>query len=220
MLLLYYVLFLFYQFTSLFWQIDCICREVAIMKCDLCKENGCYNNTECRQNKKESAVAYEGENRKIHETAAKIEAEYYMKKTRIEELIIFCREMGYERIGVAFCIGLKDEAGTLCSYLRNHFSVFSVCCKVCGIPKEELALQKIEPERFEAMCNPLAQAEKLEQDRTELNVTVGLCIGHDILFGKRSHVPVTALVVKDRVLSHNPAGALYTGYYKKKLGGK
>jgi len=46
---------------------------------------------------------------------------------------------------------------------------------------------------------------------------VGLCIGHDILFNKHAHAPVTALIVKDRVPAHNPAGALYTGYYNKIL---
>lgn len=30
---------------------------------------------------------------------------------------------------------------------------------------------------------------------------------------KHSQAPVTTLVVKDRVLAHNPAGALYSAYY-------
>jgi len=43
---------------------------------------------------------------------------------------------------------------------------------------------------------------------------VGLCVGHDMLFTRHSRAPVTTLVVKDRVLAHNPAGALYSGYYR------
>ena len=45
---------------------------------------------------------------------------------------------------------------------------------------------------------------------------MGLCVGHDILFNKHSHAPTTTLVVKDRVLMHNPAAALYhaDGYYQ------
>ena len=38
---------------------------------------------------------------------------------------------------------------------------------------------------------------------------MGLCIGHDTLFLKYSAVPTTVLVVKDRVLGHNPVQALY-----------
>ena len=30
--------------------------------------------------------------------------------------------------------------------------------------------------------------------------------------------PVTTLVVKDRLLAHNPLGAIYSRYWKKKLG--
>lgn len=41
--------------------------------------------------------------------------------------------------------------------------------------------------------------------------------GHDSLFLKHSEAPCTVLVVKDRVLGHNPVAALYTstGYYRK-----
>lgn len=40
------------------------------------------------------------------------------------------------------------------------------------------------------------------------NIAVGLCVGHDMLFNKYSQAPVTTLVVKDRVNSHNPLKAL------------
>jgi len=76
-------------------------------------------------------------------------------------------------------------------------------------------LPRIRPERFEAMCNPVAQAMYLNKQKTDLNLIVGLCIGHDILFAKYSNAPVTTLVVKDRVLTHNPLGAIYSRYYLK-----
>ena len=49
------------------------------------------------------------------------------------------------------------------------------------------------------------------------NVVVGLCVGHDSLFYKYTHTLTTTLVTKDRVLAHNPVGALYQtkAYYKK-----
>ncbi len=190
------------------------------MKCDLCSDKKCYHGHDCIKLAEAGSAQYQGEDKKIHQAAALIEAKYYMQKTRIEELILFCRELGYNRLGVAFCIGLQDEAKVVCSYLRRHFKVYSACCKVCGIPKDEMGLPKIDDGRFEAMCNPLTQARALKDSSTELNITVGLCIGHDILFNRHSHVPATTLIVKDRVLSHNPAGAIYTGYYKNKLGGK
>ena len=73
-------------------------------------------------------------------------------------------------------------------------------------------------------CNPVLQAEVLNHEGTELNIVVGLCVGHDSLFYRHSDAPVTTLVAKDRVLANNPAGALYTAntYYSRleDIGGK
>ena len=67
------------------------------------------------------------------------------------------------------------------------------------------------------MCNPILQAKMLNHAKTDLNVVVGLCVGHDSLFYKYSEALTTTAVTKDRVLGHNPAAALYTAdsYYKK-----
>ena len=59
------------------------------------------------------------------------------------------------------------------------------------------------------MCNPILQAKLLNEEGTQLNVVVGLCVGHDSLFMKYSDALVTTLVTKDRVTGHNPAAALY-----------
>ena len=78
---------------------------------------------------------------------------------------------------------------------------------------------KIKPGCHESLCNPVLQARLLNEKKTDLNVVVGLCVGHDSLFMKHSDAPVTTLITKDRVLGHNPAAALYTSnfYYKRIL---
>jgi uncharacterized metal-binding protein len=101
--------------------------------------------------------------------------------------------------------------------------VYSVCCKVGSIPKEEIGLSdadKVHPGSFEALCNPVAQATLLNEAGTGLNIVVGLCVGHDSLFFRNSQAPVTVLVAKDRVTGHNPAAALYTShsYYRRLRG--
>ena len=58
------------------------------------------------------------------------------------------------------------------------------------------------------MCNPMAQAELLNEAGCELNVVPGFCVGHDSLFFKHSQGLATTLVAKDQVLAHNPVGAL------------
>ncbi|MBN2228445.1 MAG: DUF1847 domain-containing protein [Candidatus Thorarchaeota archaeon] len=165
-------------------------------------------------------------NRKVSQESARVEATGYCEWTRVQETMEFAERMGITRLGIAYCIGLRREAKTLAQiYTENGFDVVSVCCKTGSIPKEEIGLrddEKIRPGNFEAVCNPIGQALVMNAEGTGLNVIVGLCVGHDSLFIKHSKALVTCLVAKDRVLAHNPAGALYTSqsYYKKKLYGR
>jgi uncharacterized metal-binding protein len=165
----------------------------------------------------------DSDKRRISQEAAKVEAIGYCKWSRVEETMEFADRIGAKKLGIAYCIGLKREAGILARiYEKNDFDVVSVCCKAGSIPKEEVGLRdedKIRPGTYEAVCNPIGQAGVLNAEETGLNVIVGLCVGHDSLFIKHSKALVTCLVTKDRVLAHNPVGALYTSesYYSKKL---
>lgn len=189
------------------------------MKCAECEEKECYEGKDCTGMRDQVIEAYEKgkQDLEIARAATFLEGRHYMKLTRLEELIKFAKEMGYENLGIAFCIGLSDEARILAEVLERNFKVSSVCCKLCGIEKERFDLEKIDLDRDEAMCNPVGQAMVLNQENTDLNIICGLCIGHDIIFSKCSAAPVTTLIVKDRVLAHNPAGALYSKYYARRL---
>ena len=188
------------------------------MNCAVCENKKCREGEVCIEVEENLDKEYFGSsNEKLYRTATKVEAEGYMKLTRLEEIIKFSSEMGYEHIGIAFCIGMSEEAKILYNVLKNHFKISSVCCKVCGMNKEDFGINKIIKDRFEVMCNPIGQAYLLNGQNTDLNIICGLCIGHDILFTKNSKAPVTTFIVKDRVLSHNPAGALYSNYYKRRL---
>src|SRR5450756_396044 len=161
--------------------------------------------------------------RRMARESALVEAEGYLHWTRVEETMEFARRMGYEKLGIAFCVGLREEAKLLSNVLKaNGFVVSSAACKTGSIPKEELDIadcQKVHPGGFEAMCNPVGQATVLNRDETDFNIVFGLCVGHDSLFIMHSTAPVTCLVAKDRVLAHNPIGALYgsNGYFREAL---
>ncbi len=189
------------------------------MKCAKCKKKDCYSGgKDCTGKSDEFKSSYAGQDKKVHSVSAEMEAEHYMKYTRLEEIIEFSKKMSYKRLGIAFCIGLEKEAEILSSILERDFDVESVCCKVCGVDKKELGLPKIkerDPKRRETMCNPIAQAKLLNEAETELNILLGLCVGHDILFSKHSKAPLTTFAVKDRVLGHNPLAAVYSRYYRK-----
>ncbi len=163
------------------------------------------------------------ENREFYIKSTEIEQMGYCRWPRLKETLEFCKQMNYHRLGVAFCMGLSKEAKIIADIFRKHgFEVVSVICKTGGIPKERIGVPKeykLKPDEFEPMCNPIAQAKLLNEQKTEFNILVGLCVGHDSMFYKYSQALVTTLIAKDRVLAHNPAGAVYCaeGYYETKL---
>lgn len=166
----------------------------------------------------QSIGLYTGHDRRIMDAAGCVEARHYMKMCRLEESAEFARLFGAKTVGLAYCIGLAQEARLISAYFEESFQVHSVCCKVCGTGKERLGLEQIKPGTAEAMCNPKVQAALLADCGAELNFTVGLCVGHDMLFNSASTVPVSCLVVKDRMLAHNPLGAVYSRYWRRRLG--
>ena len=204
--------------------INQIMRGKLIMDCAFCGIKACKNNEEnmaqnCPNNKKEELSKI----KEIYQTEenfniAKVAAELSVPQglTRIEETMEFARRLGYKKLGLAFCNALSNEAKTIANIFKYHgFEVESIMCKVGSISREIVELEK----SGMPMCNPIAQAKFLNEAKTDLNVVVGLCIGHDSLFFKYSEAPVTVLAVKDRILAHNPLGAVYLSEsaYKKKM---
>jgi uncharacterized metal-binding protein len=142
-------------------------------------------------------------------------------KTRIIEICEFAKKMGFQRLGLAFCIGLIKEAGLVEEIFKAHgFEVVSILCKAGNTPKDKIGIkdkEKIFQGTEESMCNPVYQAKLLNHEKTDLNVLLGLCVGHDSLFFKYADAPTTVLAVKDRVTGHNPMAAIYLSnmYYEK-----
>ena len=141
-------------------------------------------------------------------------------KPRIVEIIEFAHKMNYKRLGLAFCAGLMREAKVAGKILTTKgFEIVSVICKVGRISKEKIGVlnhEKIAIGKFEPMCNPVLQALVLNDEKTEFNIMLGLCVGHDSLFLKYAEAPCTVLAAKDRVLGHNPLAAIYNidSYYR------
>ena len=118
---------------------------------------------------------------------------------RVQEIIEYAREAGFERLGIANCTTFNKEADQLFTILSEAgFSVEKVNCKYGRVPFNDLV-----PGYKGVTCNPAGQAKYLEDKGTELNIMMGLCLGHDMIFNARSKAPVTPLIVKDRKLKHH-----------------
>lgn len=190
------------------------------MKCAQCGHKNCYKiGQNCLGWSVEDVKEqYHGRDLEMMQAAACTEGRYYLKLTRLEESVEFAKLLGTKKIGLAFCIGLAEEAKLIEAYFAKFFEVHSVCCKVCAVEKNHLGLEPIKDGAKEVMCNPKVQAAVFNKEKTELNFTVGLCVGHDMLFTSASAAPVSCLVAKDRVMAHNPLGAIYSRYWRRKLG--
>lgn len=202
------------------------CADCAIMNC--AKRDGNYPKfcptaalTEEEIDEITKLYINNRKNHKIAVASAEIEGEFYGRYTRVEEIIEFAKRIGAKKIGIATCIGLLEESRIFAKILRlNGFEVYGVSCKVASVYKTSIGIdEKYTCLTGKVMCNPIMQAKLLNKENTDLNVVVGLCVGHDSLFYKYANGINTALITKDRVLAHNPIGALYQAraYYKKLL---
>lgn len=163
------------------------------------------------------------ENHRFYVTASELEALGYCQWPRVREVLELCRRMDYQKVGLAFCWGLRKEAKIMDGLLRRAgLQVCSVICKAGGVDKCACGIADectLRPGQHESMCNPIAQAQLLNAQQTQFNIVLGLCVGHDAMFYKYSQALVTTLIAKDRVLAHAPAGVLYCadGYFKGRL---
>ncbi len=130
---------------------------------------------------------------------------YERGSNRVYELKNFARRAGIKRIGIAHCVSLPKEADSVKQFLSDEFEVFTIDCKCGKITKHEM----LGCEGNSIMCNPAGQAEYLKKNNTELNISMGLCVGHDMIFNQKSASPVSTLVVKDRPTQNNPMESIH-----------
>lgn len=122
--------------------------------------------------------------------------------SRLQEIIEFSRQMNYKRLGLAYCYGMETDAKALAQYLKDKgFKLSAVSCTTGALGQDKVNNNS---NLKGVSCNPVGQAEQLNNENVDMVIVMGLCLGHDIIFQKKVNAPVTTLVVKDRVYQHNP----------------
>jgi len=154
----------------------------------------------------------------IYVASGRVVANGYGRWPRIQEAIEFAKELKFSKIGFAACVALIRELGAITElFIGAGFDVISTACQVGRVSPEDRGVT-LDIKDFRGLyCNPIAQAEILNSEGTELNYILGLCLGHDILFTRYSKAPVSTLIVKDRVTGHNPAAALSSSFHRRPL---
>lgn len=153
----------------------------------------------------------------IYLASGRVVANGYRKWPRIQEAIEFAKELKVQKVGFASCVALSKELGLVTElFIGAGFETISASCQIGRVPPEARGVTGVK-DLHGLYCNPIAQAEILNNQGTELNYMLGLCLGHDMLFNKYSKAPVSTLIVKDRVTGHNPAAALYSSIHREQL---
>ena len=200
--------------------LSCICSKQGCWRGsdagipEYCQANNYINELETatnEYNKPEALALYK---------AASIVGQHNNGMTpRIEEALLLAKELKLKRIGFAACSAMEWEMGYLKKlFTREGFQVFTASCQIGRVNAESRGIPEVK-DCVRSTCNPIAQAEILNSDDTQLNFILGLCMGHDILFTLYSKAPVSTLIVKDRVTGNNPAAALYGWHRRKDLFG-
>lgn len=181
------------------------------MDCTKCNTKSCRTTDSCNAQKFDAddlMLTYHlPNNQKIIQAAATlVDNGKAGTLSRLQEVIEFSKTMNFQRIGIAYCYGMEADAALVAQIFRESgFKSYPVSCTTGGFKQSEVNDEsKIE----KVSCNPLAQAEQLNNETVDFTITMGLCLGHDIIFQKQINSYTTTLVVKDRVYSNDPIKAL------------
>jgi uncharacterized metal-binding protein/rhodanese-related sulfurtransferase len=177
--------------------------------CDTCTAMKCRSDAkDCYGIKSSSQDKYQV--KAIHETALAasglIDNGRAGTLSRVQEVVAYCKERHFQRIGLAYCFGLSKLASAFGDILKKKgLTVLPVTCTAGGVKERDIDTSKsVET----VSCNPAGQAVTMNRMKPDLVVEMGLCLGHDIIFHDLLEVPHTVLIVKDRVFAHNPASSL------------
>jgi len=189
----------------------------ASLDCLACQDRVCLRGEPCPFLLSLPPVPSTEEARRILDAAWDVSLEKERTLCRLAELVYFALEMGYKKLGVAYCVDLKEPAAILTGVLRRFFDVVPVCCRVGGIVPPGGGTAGGDTWSGETACDPSGVVAVLNASGADLNVLVGLCVGTDCIVNRESAAPVTTLFVKDKSLANNPIGAVYSHYYLKDI---
>lgn len=179
------------------------------MDCTKCNSKICRKGEQCAVvnfDTEEVITAYRKEQPIVQAAAQLVDHGRAGTLSRLEELIEFSKLMKYSTIGLAYCYGMEKDAALIVSTLKsNGLKVEAASCTVGGIAQNDVNLGS---NICNVSCNPIGQARQLNSKAPDLVITMGLCLGHDILFNREIKADTTNLVVKDRVYNHQPSRAL------------
>ena len=187
------------------------------MNCTRCNTKSCRIGTACGNEQFEITTLTEqyhsAANQKIIQAAASlVDNGRAGSLSRLQEVIEFIKRMNYQKVGLAYCLGMENEAVTVRDLFKNEgINLHTISCTVGAIPQDAINTESC---IHKVSCNPLGQAYQLNAEKTDFVVVMGICLGHDILLQKNLEADFTTLIVKDRTSHHNPMESIRQGKHQ------
>jgi uncharacterized metal-binding protein len=153
------------------------------VSCAGCQQKGCANGLDCTGEGARTGTWLDEQDRLLQNAATETSG---LRDGETAAVGCFCRSLGVDHVGIAFCVEQSERARALSEALSLQFRVTSVCCKVGAVA----GLDGVR-------CNPVAQARVLAQAGTGVNVALGLCMGQDALFFRHAVGPVLTLARRE-----------------------
>jgi uncharacterized metal-binding protein len=178
------------------------------MNCSGCTTKSCKTEyRDCNSNRENVLKEYSNKNaQKIYQTADNLVNNGKAGKlSRIEELILFIKENNYKIVSLAYCFSMEEKVKKISKLLRdNDINTKSYRCTINGIKEDDI----LKNNKTNVNCNPIGQAEAINNSDTDFVIELGLCLGHDVLFHQYLKKPFTVFAVKDRVFNNCPLNYL------------
>lgn len=179
------------------------------MDCTLCKNRICRAGEKCTIvsfDKDEVVARYQQEQPIVQAAARLVDNGRAGTLPRLMEIAELAQMLKMQKLGLAYCYGMESDARLVAQFLRKEgFTVEAASCTVGGLAQNQI---NAESNNCNVACNPIGQALQLNQRQPDLVITMGLCLGHDLLFQRNIMADTTTLLVKDRVYQHQPLLAL------------
>lgn len=126
------------------------------------------------------------------------------KWPRLEHIREFSIHMGIKLVGLACCSKFVSHAQATAGYLaEKDIDSVIVCCNVGAVQLKDLGLDRDIGYSY-YLCNPVGQAFIFNENKTEMNVLLGLCAPHDMTLGWHAKAPCTTLFAKEYISDHAP----------------
>ena len=124
------------------------------------------------------------------------------QKSRVEHIVDFSRSLGVKRLGIGSCLRyIKDARFLQRLFQEEGFQCTIIFCKVGGWQTKDIDVNK---KTNWIICNPIGQALILNKLGCEVEITLGLCMGHEMIFNKYAEGYVTNLYVKEKISHERP----------------